>query len=878
MPAERSRRLIARPSPYTDQTTGSNQSEDPVPRVPPAQLWTPRPQQQLLTPRPQQQLLTPRPQQQLLTPLPQQQLISSLPAPTPLPHPTPLLQPTIPTSASPMRLSESLNPLPPDPEALNSPPPTPSSAIVPAIPSSTQQHFHAHEIFHKAQNVTISNSQFIDVSPADSGIGLKRLLKHSMPDAFYNSSARYPPPKCHLGTRNDYIALITSWAQGQSDRQEPILWMRGPFGIGKSAVAQSCAEALAPLDKLAATLFFSRSNGDRDDPRRVFTSIAYQIAVKWPPFREIVNRRMMDDPALATMSLSTQFEHLLVHPLRSVNIPQSGLDGRVVIIDGLDECRGTAEQCEIIRVIAASVHKRTTPFRWFITSRPEDPIIRTMNSIFVFPVLSRIELPVSRAIDHEILLFLTHEFKKIREDYGLAETWPSEDALALLVERGAGLWIYVATMIRFIKDENSFGPKDQLRIVLEFAKEVSPKVGPDNPLAEMDFFYTLILQRVPSKVRTTVRRILLLDSASTFGIYGIAGALSLSIEQLRRACASIRSVMKVEHSISYYHTSFLDFMRDPQRSKKLCIMGDFLIGWRQELLRWLHEVCSRSTGAMSLADSSHIVFPSSTIIPEGLSYGEHYRGVLWVFWGLCSAPEHPLDLGTATSLAKIPFRQMLTLVGNGYWDGIAARRVRNNLPVELRDKVVRKGSECPAQRDEPFFQDGHHFDIIPTFNLVTAIRINWPPKHLLPPLPQLSPIPSRCKCAHPLDTLNQSLSTPRIPRSVSSLRDSAAGRGKPKRRAEGRSGVETVNSCVDAEQVSFTRTIPKCESRTGPSNLMEREVRREYRQIHPRPSSSPVINDLFHAVLLHFLLLFIPPPTAEVLVKDLEALKSGNAA
>ncbi|KAF5344326.1 hypothetical protein D9756_011308, partial [Leucocoprinus leucothites] len=301
-----------------------------------------------------------------------------------------------------------------------------------------------------------------------------------MPDAFYNSSARYPPPKCHLGTRNDYIALITDWALGVSDRTEPILWMRGPFGIGKSAISQSCAEALVPGNKLAATLFFSRSNMGRSDPRRVFTSIAYQIATKSPSFHEIVDKRMLEDPALATASLSTQFDDLLIQPLRGLDTTGNDLDGCVVIIDGLDECQGTAEQSEIVRIIATSAHNRTTPFRWFITSLPEDPITRTMNSAAVSPVCTRVELPVSRAIDHEILLFLVDEFKEIRDDHGLPESWPSEEVLALLVERGAGLWIYVATMVRFIKNENSYGPRDQLRIVLEFAKDVSTKVERDN--------------------------------------------------------------------------------------------------------------------------------------------------------------------------------------------------------------------------------------------------------------------------------------------------------------------------------------------------------------------------------------------------------------
>ncbi|KAF5345818.1 hypothetical protein D9756_010858 [Leucocoprinus leucothites] len=600
---------------------------------------------------------------------------------TPLPQQSPVTP--LPSTAPTLVL--------PDPEPLNRAPPTSSPAILPPTASSPPQHLHTREMFRNAHHLVFNGPQFNESSPGGSGI--KELLKHSMPDAFHNSSARYPPPKCHLGTRKDYIALITNWALGVSDRKEPILWMRGPFGVGKSAVAQSCAEALAPIHKLAAALFFSRSNPDRDDPRRVFTSIAYQIAATCPSFREIVDRRMIDDPALATKSLSTQFEDLLVHPLARVDIAQSGLDGHVVIIDGLDECRGTAAQCELIEVIATSARNRTTPFRWFITSRPEDAINRTMNSAAVSPIRSRIELPVSRAIDHEILTYLTDEFKKIREDYGLPKSWPSEETLALLVKHGAGLWIYVATMIRFIKDENSYGPKDQLRTVLNFMKDVSAKAGVDNPLAEMDFFYALIVQRVPLKLRTMVRKILLLYTVTPI-LDSIANILGLSAEQFRHTCASIQSVMELQGSdlrsmkIKFYHASFLDFMKDPQRSKELCIHGDFLTGWRRELLVWLHEVYSRST------DSSHIVLPSDTIPLEDRLRAYHYSHVLVRFWLLCEVPSHQLDPQTAMSAAELPFNKMLGLVDDDFRWPITAMLVRNNLPAKLRDKIIRKG-KCP---------------------------------------------------------------------------------------------------------------------------------------------------------------------------------------
>ncbi|KAF5346372.1 hypothetical protein D9756_011390 [Leucocoprinus leucothites] len=607
---------------------------------------------------------------------------------------------------------------------------TPSPALVPSshtlFPPSLSsaysqrlQQFNAREMFQNAQGFTINNPQFIDTSHA--GSGLERLLKYSMPDAFYDSGARYPPPKCHLGTRNEHIELITNWGLGNSDLKKPILSMHGSFGTGKTAIAQSCAEVLVPIDKLAATLFFSHSNADRDDPRRVFTSIAFQIATICPSFGEIVSKCMIEHPALVTKSLSAQFELLLVQPLGQVDIAGSGLDGRVVIIDGLDECRGTVEQCEIIKIIATSVDKHTTPFRWFITSRPEGPILRTMNSPAVSLVCSRIELPISRAIDHEILVYLIHEFEIIREDHGLPESWPSEDVFAFLVERGAGLWIYVVTMVHFVKDENSPGPEDQLRLVIEFAKEASAKVGPDNPLAEMDIFstliterlslkvrpdnplaemdifYTLVMQQLPLQVRPMIQRILLAGDEISFIPSRLAGALCLSAEQLRHALAFIQPVVEVQGSdlnsmdINFYHKSFFDFMKDPQRSKELCIYGDFLIGYRWELLEWLHEVCSRS------ADFKHFVFPSGTVLPAGVSSVDHYCHTLCLFWALCGVHDHPLDVQTAMSLAKLPFQKMLRLQhGIRDWTMIACD-IRDNclqLPYELHDKIIHKG-KCP---------------------------------------------------------------------------------------------------------------------------------------------------------------------------------------
>ncbi|KAJ3559731.1 hypothetical protein NP233_g11188 [Leucocoprinus birnbaumii] len=459
---------------------------------------------------------------------------------------------------------------------------------------------------------------------------------------------------------------------GESNCQEPILWMRGPFGVGKSAVAQSCAEELERRKKLISTLFFSRSNANRDDPRRLFISIAFQIASRCKLFRDIIESHIQMDPSFASKSASAQFQELLVTPLSQSNVTLNGLDGCVVIIDGLDECRGTKEQCEIIRIIAASVQNHTTPFRWFITSRPEDHIIRTMNIFSVKSVISCIELPISRHIDYEILTYLTDEFEDIRQQHSLPDSWPSEETLALLVQHAAGLWIYVATIVRFIRNENSFGPQDQLRIVIDFLKDVSTKLESHNPLSEMDLFYTLILEQIPLAIRTTVRKLLLFRSvlpAYLVGFFGnktsISYAIHLTSDQFERCSAALRSVVEFEgNRIQFYHTSFLDFMKDPERSKALCVHGQFLIEYRREAFKRLHGTSDESVDR---------------------SEGGVFRALIPIvfFWLLCEYPNHPLDSSTAERFMQLPFRKMKKMLNTGLPPIIAINgcRVRDNVSV-----------------------------------------------------------------------------------------------------------------------------------------------------------------------------------------------------
>lgn len=425
-----------------------------------------------------------------------------------------------------------------------------------------------------------------------------------MPEAFHDSSARDSPPRCHPGTRLNFISDVAAWGADVELHIKPILWMYGPAAVGKSAVAQSCAELLAKQNQLGAAFFFSRPNS-RDDSKRLFTSISYQIATKSASFSNIIDRSIHSDPTLVKKSIARQFHELLVKPLEELRVRGEEARKYVIIIDGLDEIAGMKTQCDIIEIVAESVRDSTTPFRWAFFSCAESHIINSFTSNLVRQLSLHLELPVSRDIDYEILCYLMAELERIREEAGLPSSWPSESDVAALVDRSAGLFGYASTVVRFIGEPNSPGPVNQLHTVLTPRPDTTDT---DHPLSELDRFYMLIMQRVPSKILLTVQKILLLDGLPSTSFLPVnlqvplsANIFSLPEAQVRHACASLRSVLEFEPQskvkIKYFHVSFVEFLQDPQRSKEFCIYGDCLDNIRQELLERLDNIHSRSIGA-----------------------------------------------------------------------------------------------------------------------------------------------------------------------------------------------------------------------------------------------------------------------------------------
>ncbi|KAF9442081.1 hypothetical protein P691DRAFT_509394 [Macrolepiota fuliginosa MF-IS2] len=401
--------------------------------------------------------------------------------------------------------------------------------------------------------------------------GIDMLLKATTPQALYDSS-ECNKPGCFEGTREEHIRNITGWGRGDwKAYQARVLWLEGPAGVGKSAVAQTCAQGME--NKLGATFFFSRPNG-WNKPATFLPTIAYQLTTKYPAYRDLVDAIVLHDPLILEKSIQVQFRKLLAQPLRQLEGVEGGVDDDIVIIvDGLDECDGKDAQSTIIRVITSSVHQQSTPFLWAFFSRPEPHIRSAFSTEQAIEVCWQLTLPVSRDADRDIEAYLRDGFKTIRAKYNVpaAFPWPSEGDIHRLVEQSAGLFAYTASAIRYVDGPGISGPEERLRSVLGLGMAGIR----DNPLANLDRFYLLIMKEIPEE--TLPNAIQLLSILGSIGplLSGsvICVILKLSLTAFYAAVNNLYSVLKIEKTedgmpgrLSFYHASFGDFLSDKKRS------------------------------------------------------------------------------------------------------------------------------------------------------------------------------------------------------------------------------------------------------------------------------------------------------------------------
>lgn len=387
------------------------------------------------------------------------------------------------------------------------------------------------------------------------------------------------------------LEKLSNW----SSKDEPnsrVLWLFGPAGAGKSAIALSFCQKLEAEGHLGATFFFKRGHLSCGNGNKLFTTIAYQLALlKEPPdLKHTISQIVQDDPSILDRSLSAQLQKLIIQPCQLL-VRSCPL---VIVIDGLDECEGWNVQQEILRSIG-NAFPQAFSLRLFIASRPEPHIRNAFSS----PGLAGIHssMNINQSFD-DVHRYLQDEFARIRLDHHetMADVpipWPSAAALDYLVEKSSGYFIYAATVIKFIDDEDC-RPTERLDIVMGSASAVSP--GDTSPFSALDQLYIQILSQTRPSARSRLLAILTVITAKLkpLCVHHIEQLLGLKGGDLRLTLRHMHSVLKIPesmhdvpfhnlplqlhdpstYSITVHHASFRDFLDDPIRSGVFHVGGE----------------------------------------------------------------------------------------------------------------------------------------------------------------------------------------------------------------------------------------------------------------------------------------------------------------
>ncbi|KIK52383.1 hypothetical protein GYMLUDRAFT_208078, partial [Collybiopsis luxurians FD-317 M1] len=308
------------------------------------------------------------------------------------------------------------------------------------------------QMFTGSQNFTIGGGTFnnIGISFEAGEIGLLELFRHSSSSAIFNAEARFPLPRCHPGTRESILKDLKSWIYLDRYGPNSVQWLYGPAGAGKSAIAQTLAESLARDQNLAASFFFWRSDPSRNNAHQLFTTISLQLAVALPELRSFINLAVLKNLSALASSVETQFDTLILKPcLEAIRAPNSSLPlrGRILIIDGLDECSDGHTQQRILFVLAHAMQNYMLPFRVLITSRPEPRIKEAFRSSEFENICHWMSLDDTYQASIDIRKFLQDQFREVLRRHSstmehIARPWPTSSQIEILVSKSSGQFVY----------------------------------------------------------------------------------------------------------------------------------------------------------------------------------------------------------------------------------------------------------------------------------------------------------------------------------------------------------------------------------------------------------------------------------------------------
>jgi hypothetical protein len=225
--------------------------------------------------------------------------------------------------------------------------------------------------------------------------------------------------QCLPGTRTDILFQITEWINDSRDAAQRMLWLSGPAGTGKSAIAHTIANWFDDLGGLGSCFCFNKDLRADKRHEKVFSTIARDLADRDPEMRRTLAHAVEHANALKnTTDIIQQWRKLFMEPLKKLSGASVG--PVLIVIEALDESGEAETRRSLLRILAGTLEAEGLPkitelpsnFRILVTSRPLRDIDDEFRDASHVRRLSMDDIPEA-VTKTDIRTFVSHELKKV---------------------------------------------------------------------------------------------------------------------------------------------------------------------------------------------------------------------------------------------------------------------------------------------------------------------------------------------------------------------------------------------------------------------------------------------------------------------------------
>ncbi|ETS76324.1 hypothetical protein PFICI_11711 [Pestalotiopsis fici W106-1] len=405
--------------------------------------------------------------------------------------------------------------------------------------------------------------------------------------AHYKSKANEDQDYCYDGTRSELLDNLMRkvTAPGAGD----MIWLKGPAGFGKSAVAKTLCLRLdqpiprtegsgssSPEFQLGGSYFFRRIDPERSNINKFIITIADQFAEKIEGFRSCIPD--YNSKQLSEMNSEELFKKLIVDPSKRLSKPSIA-----IIVDALDEC--TTSVSKVLEILSNFRDLPSIRARVVFTSRPL-PMLENIGEQFQLKPEFMVDLDDDGIVTEsreDISLFLRKKFQGMQTPATRkGGQWPSEkdfNRAVYLATNPKPLFIYAVTMCRFVENQWA-DPCYMLKQWLETNQDNDSSthvpIGNNGQLFSMyrNIFREIVdrglhdadVQRLRLIVHSVCAITVELSTADLLRLLESAD-MDHDLLLLRRNMQSILDIPRgddLDSPVKIYHKSLLDFLKQSE--------------------------------------------------------------------------------------------------------------------------------------------------------------------------------------------------------------------------------------------------------------------------------------------------------------------------